>query len=80
MRRQGRQNRRQRRLTSAKTRKTSKPIAEIPVQEAYLNPTGNYLVQKDWMVAEAVERNWSPKFNNREFFENFRSKQAFGEE
>ena len=41
-------------------RKTVKPVAEIAAQTAYLNLKGNYPVQKDWLVAEAVLRNGSP--------------------
>src|SRR4029077_14484615 len=79
MRRPARQNRRQRRLTSAKTRKTSKPIAEIPV------PRG--LSEPDWKLPGSERLDGGgcsrakllSKFNNRECFEDFRSKQASGE-
>jgi hypothetical protein len=39
--------------------KDPKPIAQIPAETAYLNLTGNYPVRRDWMVADAVERNRS---------------------
>jgi hypothetical protein len=51
MRRQGRQNRHRRQLTSAETQKGPKPIADSRQKEAYLSPAGKYLVRRDWMVS-----------------------------
>jgi hypothetical protein len=55
MRRQSRQNRRQRQRTPAETIK-AEPIAEIPAQTADLNLTEKYPVRQDWVVADAAER------------------------
>jgi hypothetical protein len=60
MQRRRSQNRRQRHQTPAETKRWE-PIAEIPAQTAFLNPTGNYAFRRDWMVeTEEIETGCPP--------------------
>jgi len=50
MRRQGHRNRHQRQHTPTETKRTRNRSRKIPAKTAYLNLSGKYPVQRDWMV------------------------------
>jgi hypothetical protein len=52
--------RRSARKSSASADTCSIPSMRPRLKTAYLNATGKYPVRMDWLVADAVERNWSP--------------------
>ena len=48
-------------MRARRDQKDPKPLTQIPAQTAYLNLTEKHPVRQDWVVADAVWRNRSPR-------------------